>query len=1313
MQLCPLADWRGRLPLPSVNTGSRYIDRILTTTQLVFFFPSLFTRSRRVIVTCQKKFPPRPKFIDKLLTGASNFTKKSPGKNKSCQSLTSQDSSKFYLDLPDDQSDTGSAYDTFSQWSSSTNTDEQNDPSGHLYVSETYEEQIVLASEAYGHNPVWDDKDTESDTCNHLNLSLHDKPDEVSTTNNLLDYSLEEIIYDISDTQHYLNLDNESFTHIEGFKAETNNTDNLVVSDIPVKAPESSASDPPVITKGFVKRQCQVFLQSLQSAESTPELATTSRKVKRSSSDLKCNNSLYRRPLSPHSISPDRWSKGYCDISRNSKFTEVVMAKGYVKALTEQINQQGALKHESDDDVKIDKFEDMGDDSFLLQFKDQNLRQSFVKDLIQAAESQSSANDVSQTKTKNVTAAKSGDHDLKQKATSSAPTQVSKSHLTNGNSINPQPSTQMKTLEVSPSHNRNATRSTSSPKQSPISSPKMSSRRSQSTSSSSEKPPVNYSNKPKVSPKKLSLTTEPTNFPTQKLSPSVIKSPVLKVTVQTDINSFEQNYETNESSLPLEPITSPDIKIPTFSPEAPLAPTVSNTESNCCVSIIESQNISSSVEHQDEVERRISSIQTNQQYRESVMHIIYDHAPTLNPSELFDSSWSDSDSPDESSDEENDITENMDNLKEEKPEHMISEPVSVPLEDKRFRIASELLQTERDYVGRLHLLHQVFFFTLDKENRQQQMFPPDVLRQMFSNTKSIFLFHHDFLLPQLEDRMKNWKEDPRIGDLMKKNAPFLKMYTEYIRNFDCAMKLINHWMEKSVRFSEIIREIQKQPECGSLSLQHHMLGPIQRVPRYELLLKDYVKHLPDNSPDKSDAKDALDLVTKAACHSNEAMKKIETFHKLLDIYQSLRGDVPLDFISPTREFVTQGPVTKISARSGEKQPRQIILFNDMVLVCSYLLGNYSVRSVLEVDSLEVKPGNNMHIPNTFMLRSKQKAVELLDENPSGECLGWKTKFEDVIAFYKQRKRFIKSVDIPDDSCETSVPESCLGKTAPVWIPDDAATMCMLCQVTFNMVRRRHHCRSCGKLICKSCCKKAPLEYKKGKIERVCSVCFDVIVNKKEATITATPSERKKGVLQVKASDPGLLADYILCSSDNGVSWQKLWVSARNDFALYTFRAHEDVSAIGSLPLPGHEVEHFAEWEGRQNIFRLKHKNKIVFIFQAENERRMKRWVLLLNKLIVAELPEEPCRLSSYSNSSNTSSDSTPNNVMEGNNRSSTHSGSQADSGYPGDSNSSLAALASEDIDHENADGISQSYFECVHYCLQQFPLPSYVSYVCI
>nr|KAI8739629.1 FYVE; RhoGEF and PH domain-containing protein 5-like isoform X2 [Biomphalaria glabrata] len=1404
--------------------------------------------------------PSRPKFIDKFLLGASSLSRKSSGKLKKSPSVSSQDSSKFYLDFPEDQSDVGSTCDSVSQCSSSF--DGHSDHTGYLDVNcqgDDYDDEAAL-DEVVEDSDCGEGSHTSSEICSQLNVSSEDQSSELQLKNHLHDYSVEEIIYDITDAEQQLitdaeqqlitdaeqqfNSDHEHITKISCNSVEISDSQSVGVLDIPAvsdspteaqertsdspteaqestsdspteaqestsdsptEAQESTSDEPPepsLVTKGFVKRQCQVFLQSLQPSESSRDSLDLSRKVKRSSSELNPNSSLcgqYRRPLSPHSDNPDKWSKSLYDISRNNKFTEAVMAKGYVKALSEQINQQGALKLEvDDDDAKKDALEESDEDAvFLHQFKDQGLRQSFVKDLIQAAESQSSKEN-SSGNCKSPTVKKPGGYDQSPHSEHNSPSSVSCHNLSsqtgiNGDSslnkstssnINPTPKLFIKkTPENALSHSRSLhlSQSSSTTKHSPS---KASSVRSHSTTSPGDKPHVDYNSKPK----KLSLTPELTQMLNVKAdspsesslahnessvskfsvttntvgSPSEIKHSETHVAKHSEIHVAKHSeihvakhsemseakhieihltypnetshkhadilvtkhnttYVTTHSKTQTPEHTETHVSSPSSHPTSPISKssnsslpypisspgthsaalpsqlrmTSSNESNKSCAGTQREDSessTSSSNSHNLEVSMRVSSTRSSQQYRDSVFNTIYDNAPALNAAELFDSSWSDSDSMEEFSDgeekqEERKKVEEKKKKEEEKKEPSVSEQVDVPAEDKRFRIASELLQTERDYVARLHLLHQVFYFTLDKENRQQQMFPPDTLRHMFSNTKSIFLFHNDFLLPQLEDRMKNWNADPRIGDLMKKNAPFLKMYTEYIRNFDRAMKLINQWMEKSVRFSEIIRDIQKKPECGSLSLQHHMLGPIQRVPRYELLLKDYVKHLPENSPDKSDAKDALDLVTKAACHSNEAMKKIETFHKLLDIYQSLRGDVPVDFISPTREFVTQGPVTKISARSGEKQPRQIILFNDMVLVCAYILGAYSVRSVLEVDSLEIKPGNNMHIPNTMMLRSKQKAVELLDENPSGELMGWKVKFEDVIANYKQRKRFIKSIDVTDDSSETNMPESCLGKTAPVWIPDDAATMCMLCQSTFNMVRRRHHCRSCGKLICKSCCKKAPLEYKKMKIDRVCVLCFDVIVNKRGATETSSVVDKKKGVLQVKASDPGLLCGYMHCSTDNGVSWSKLWVSARNDFALYTFRAHEDVSAIGSLPLPGHEVECFGEYENKQNVFGLKHKNKMVFFFQADNDKKMKRWVSLLSKLVKAELPEESSRLSSQSNTSNTSSDNIA--TEGGNNRNSTHSGSQADSGYPGDSNSSLAALAAEDIDHESADGVSQ------------------------
>ena len=42
-------------------------------------------------------------------------------------------------------------------------------------------------------------------------------------------------------------------------------------------------------------------------------------------------------------------------------------------------------------------------------------------------------------------------------------------------------------------------------------------------------------------------------------------------------------------------------------------------------------------------------------------------------------------------------------------------------------------------------------------------------------------------------------------------------------------------------------------------------------------------------------------------------------------------------------------------------------------------------------------------------------------------------------------------------------ESCLGKVPPIWVPDSVATHCMNCGVKFSVIKRRHHCRACGKV----------------------------------------------------------------------------------------------------------------------------------------------------------------------------------------------------------------------------------------------------------
>ncbi len=71
---------------------------------------------------------------------------------------------------------------------------------------------------------------------------------------------------------------------------------------------------------------------------------------------------------------------------------------------------------------------------------------------------------------------------------------------------------------------------------------------------------------------------------------------------------------------------------------------------------------------------------------------------------------------------------------------------------------------------------------------------------MTGTTVCIFT-HFDFSI-YLREQVK------KIGDVMQKFAPFLKMYTEYIQNFDQAMTTFDTWVEKSARFANIVDEVQ-------------------------------------------------------------------------------------------------------------------------------------------------------------------------------------------------------------------------------------------------------------------------------------------------------------------------------------------------------------------------------------------------------------------------------------------------------------------------------------------------------------------------
>ncbi|XP_044856306.1 FYVE, RhoGEF and PH domain-containing protein 1 isoform X1 [Mauremys mutica] len=546
---------------------------------------------------------------------------------------------------------------------------------------------------------------------------------------------------------------------------------------------------------------------------------------------------------------------------------------------------------------------------------------------------------------------------------------------------------------------------------------------------------------------------------------------------------------------------------------------------------------------------------------------------------------------------------------------------------KAFHIASELLQTEKAYVARLHLLDQVFCARLLEEARSRSSFPGDVVMGIFSNICSIYCFHQQFLLPELEKRMQEWDRHPCIGDILQKLAPFLKMYGEYVKNFDRAMELVNTWMERSAHFKLIVHQIQMEEACGNLTLQHHMLEPVQRIPRYELLLKDYLQRLPPGAPDSRDAEKSLQLIATAAEHSNAAIRKMERMHSLLKVYELLGGEE--DIVSPTNELIKEGHILKLSAKNGTTQDRYLILFNDRLLCCVpklRLLGQkFGVRARIDVEGMEVKESSGINLPQTFLVSGKQRSLEL-QARTEEEKRDWIQAIRATILKLEQMP--VGAAPREEEEPWAGSPGRELGRRAPTPIREKEVTLCMRCQEPFAaLTRRRHHCRACGRVVCGKCSEfRARLLYDNNRPNRVCGGCFAALHGPPG---TPGPPPRRRSILEKQASEAAersVVCSFLHYMEPGAKAWHKGWfvVPQSEPLVLYVYGAPQDVKAQRSLPLIGFEVtgpEPGARLD-RRHSFAIR-QSQLRWQFGAESEGLQRRWMEALSRAGRGELPPGP------------------------------------------------------------------------------------------
>lgn len=246
------------------------------------------------------------------------------------------------------------------------------------------------------------------------------------------------------------------------------------------------------------------------------------------------------------------------------------------------------------------------------------------------------------------------------------------------------------------------------------------------------------------------------------------------------------------------------------------------------------------------------------------------------------SSFYDSHNDDENSDKDDNDTDSHSSI-DDKPNEKVEldetlsieniETEEIPIKTKSLRIVEELISTEKVFIDVLKLLCKTFIsFVKQQTGDDHKLIPFTEILKIINPLPQLLSLNED-LLQDMEKRMTNWNEHPKIADVIVKKGPFLKLYSTYMQNFESQCNLLDECCQKYPRFQKCVKDFEASDVCKKLTVKHYMLKPIQRIPQYRLLLENYLKNQDEDSIDYKDTTVALDIVCDVANHANKSIKQ--------------------------------------------------------------------------------------------------------------------------------------------------------------------------------------------------------------------------------------------------------------------------------------------------------------------------------------------------------------------------------------------------------------------------------------------------------
>jgi len=221
---------------------------------------------------------------------------------------------------------------------------------------------------------------------------------------------------------------------------------------------------------------------------------------------------------------------------------------------------------------------------------------------------------------------------------------------------------------------------------------------------------------------------------------------------------------------------------------------------------------------------------------------------------------------------------------------------------------------------------------------------------------------------------------------------------------------------------------------------------------------------------------------EVADNLNFAIQDHENRSKCIEIQRDLSDSIQI--VDAHRRFIYEGDLLKQCRK--EKKVRKFWLFNDMIVYGfpqpGIGVGKYFISRKLDLSNLsvlDISDNDSQDIKYAIQLSESSKSFLVFGSNQEDKAK-WLEQLTNTLSDYK-----LKEQTLLKETTETPYQH-----TAPVWIPDESVDKCPICSVKFTLIKRKHHCRKCGTVVCSDCSSNNLfLPNISTKKVRVCDNCF--------------------------------------------------------------------------------------------------------------------------------------------------------------------------------------------------------------------------------